>query len=87
MTTRYFECQKCGRIHFGVNDKQAKEIAKKQQGEFSVRNLKHCSNCGSSYPFFEVNEHYVKIYSDENPLTPWLYPKDVDEPEQNTSQS
>lgn len=79
-TQRFFECQKCGRIHYGVKLEDADKLNGSLSGEFNERSHKHCSNCGSSYPFVEVSEDYVTKYADGNELEPWLYPKDADEP-------
>lgn len=84
---RYFECQNCGRIHYGITQKEADEIIKsgRLSDEFNMRSLKHCSNCGLSYPFIEVSEFYAKNYSHGGKLEPWLYPKEADEPATTTA--
>lgn len=84
-TTRYFECQNCGRIHYGITQEQADKINGHLYGEFNERNLKRCANCGSSYPFIETNEEYANRYLHGGEVEPWLYPPEADE--QNTTQA
>lgn len=76
---RYFECQNCGRIHYGITKSESDKIEKHLFGEFNERNLKRCANCGSSYPFIEVSNDYAEKYLHGGEVDPWLYPDDADE--------
>ena len=76
---RYFECQNCGRVHYGTTKEEAVKMNGHLFGGFNDRNLKRCASCGSSYPFFEVSEDYVNDYADGSNLDPWLYPPDIDD--------
>jgi len=85
MRKRYFECQNCGRIHYGITQEEANTIENNLVGEFSVRNLKRCVNCGSSYPFIEVSEDYANSFLHGGEVDPWLYPKEADEQSTETT--
>jgi hypothetical protein len=75
---RYFECQSCGTIHYGVSQEEADQIKGHLFGEFNERNLKCCSGCGRSYPFIEVNDAYANLYLQGGKVQPWLVPMDAD---------
>ena len=78
---RYFECQNCGTIHYGIIQEEADKMNGEVSSGFGKRNLKRCCNCGSSYPFFEITEHHVDTYGQGGKIYPWLYPPDIDDDE------
>ena len=71
---RYAECTKCGTVHYIVDEAQAKSIEESDMlyQEFSKRNLKNCSNCGSSSHLVEISEETVNELSSGNSLPPVL---------------
>lgn len=75
---KFVECQNCGTIHYVINDNEA--VALEESGalfdEFSIRNLKCCSNCGLQNKFLDVSEDYTSEYSDNNKIPPILLQDD-----------
>ena len=72
---QYIECQKCGTIHYVVNEEQAKTLVESKAlfGEFPARNLKCCSNCGCENQFLKVTEEYADEYLQGDKIPPILY--------------
>jgi len=71
---KYVECQNCGTIHYVISVEEAKTLEESGAlvDEFSSRNLKCCSKCGSKSKFLEVSENYANDYSPGDKIPPIL---------------
>ena len=71
---KYVECKNCGTIHYVIDEAEAQAL--KDSGvlfdEFSNRNLKCCTNCGSKDKFIPITEEYMNEYSYDDKIPPIL---------------
>jgi len=71
---KFAECTKCGTVHYIVDEERAKLLEENSALylEFSRRNLRNCSNCGSSSHISELSEDIVNESSSGGSLPPIL---------------